>query len=313
MAGYAVGMRRGRTVTVRQIVAAACLLLALAACGDDASSAPSGPFAVGTRSVTWVDDSRPTPAFGDQPEQPARQIQTDIWYPAAGDPAAPPAADAPPADGPFPVIVFNHGQQGEPQQYALSFETWTRAGYVVVAPRHPLTIRGGPGALFVEDIQGELGDVPFVIDRVEDELSDIADVDHLAVAGHSSGAIVARGVGFNTCCHDDRVDAVLVEALIPIELDGQYVADLEETPMMLLHGTEDRDYPLDVAHQVFDAAEAPKVFVTLQGGDHSEAFRTGPLAEQTSQAALAFFDFTLRGRDEAWDALAQVPGAELAA
>jgi fermentation-respiration switch protein FrsA (DUF1100 family) len=312
-AGYAVRMRRGVTVIRRHVAAAALLLLSLIACGDEASTASSGPFAVGTRSLTWVDDSRPTPAYGDQPEQPARQIVTDVWYPADGDPAAPPAADAPPADGPFPVIVFNHGQQGEPQQYALSFETWTRAGYVVVAPRHPLTIRGGPGALFVDDIQGELGDVPFVIDRVEDELSDIADVDHLAVAGHSSGAIVARGVGLNTCCHDDRVDAVLLEALIPIELDGEYSADLADTPMMLLHGTEDREYPLDVAHQVFDAAQPPKVFVTLQGGDHSEAFRTGPLAEQTSQNSLDFFDLALKGHDDALDALAQVPGAEVVA
>src|SRR5262245_54930871 len=155
-------MRRGVVVSLRHLVAAACLLVPLAACSDKASSAPSGPFAVGTRSLTWVDDSRPTPAFGDQPEQPTRTIVTDVWYPADGDPAAPPAADAPPSDqGPFPVIVFNHGQQGEPQQYALSFETWARAGYVVIAPRHPLTIKGGPGALFVDDLQGELGDVPF--------------------------------------------------------------------------------------------------------------------------------------------------------
>jgi fermentation-respiration switch protein FrsA (DUF1100 family) len=307
-------MRRGVVVRLGHFVAAACLLLPLAACGEDASTAPSGPFAIGTRSLTWVDDSRPTPPFGDQPEQPTRTIVTDIWYPAEGDPAASATTDAAASDqGPFPVIVFNHGQQGEPQQYALSFETWTRAGYVVVAPRHPLTIKGGPGALFVDDIQGELGDVPFVIDRVDDELSDIADVDHLAVAGHSSGAIVARGVGFNTCCNDERVDAVLLEALIPIELDGQYAAELADTPMLLLHGTEDRDHPLDVAHQVFDAAAPPKAFVTLQGGDHSEAFRTGPLAEQTTQAALAFFDFTLKGHDDALNALAQVPGAEVAA
>jgi hypothetical protein len=53
--------------------------------------------------------------------------------------------------------------------------------------------------------------------------------------------------------------------------------------------------------------------VTLQGGDHSGAFRTGPLAEQTTQAALDFFDFTLEGHDDSLDALAQVPGAEVAA
>ena len=46
---------------------------------------------------------------------------TDVWYPDD-------------ADGPFPLIVFNHGQQGEPQQYAPSFEAWAGADYVVAAP-----------------------------------------------------------------------------------------------------------------------------------------------------------------------------------
>ena len=58
-------------------------------------------------------------------------------------------------------------------------------------PRHPLTVRGGPGAQFAHDVEGEMGDVPFVVTSIDDELSDLADVDHLAVAGHSSGAIVA--------------------------------------------------------------------------------------------------------------------------
>ena len=52
------------------------------------------------------------------------------------------------------------------------------AGYVVAAPRHPLTVRGGPGAQFAHDVEGELGDVPFVVTSIDDELSDLADVDH---------------------------------------------------------------------------------------------------------------------------------------
>ena len=99
-------------------LSAALALLGAAGCGDDGASVEAtGPFAVGTRSVTFVDEERPTPAFGSQPEQPTRTVVTELWYPAQGAPGGPATADAPAADGPFPVIVFNHGQQGEPSQW----------------------------------------------------------------------------------------------------------------------------------------------------------------------------------------------------
>ena len=110
---------------------------AIVSCGDDAALETTGPYRVGTRSVRFVDETRPTPAFGASPAQDTRTVETDIWYPARGDPHAAPAAGAPAADGPFPVIVFNHGQQGEPQQSAPSFQLWAGAGYVVAAPGTP--------------------------------------------------------------------------------------------------------------------------------------------------------------------------------
>jgi fermentation-respiration switch protein FrsA (DUF1100 family) len=234
---------------------------------------------------------------------------TDLWYPAEGDPDAGPVADAPAADGPFPLIVFNHGQQGEPQQYAPSFVSWARAGYVVAAPRHPLNVRGGLGGQFVNDIEGELGDVPFVITSIDKELSDFADVDHVAVAGHSSGAIVAFGVAFNTCCHDDRVDAVLVQALVNVPLHGEYAPELKGTPVMFMHGDADPTPPA-AAHTTFEAAESPKYFFTIPGGDHSNAYRSGPPAPQVAAAALAFFDMHVKHRDEALDTLNGIPSIE---
>ena len=259
--------------------------------------------------MTFVDDTRATPAFGASPAQDTRTLVTDLWYPAEGDPNAAPIADAPAAAGPFPLIVFNHGQQGEPQQYAPSFESWARAGYVVAAPRHPVSVRGGPGGQFVNDVDGELGDVSFVITSIDRELPDLADVDHLVVAGHSSGAIVAFAVAFNTCCHDDRVDAVLVEALLPATLDGEYASDLKGTPVMFMHGDADL-IPLADAHTIFEAAEPPRYFLSIQGGDHSNAYRSGPPAPMVAAAALAFFDRHVKDRDEALDTLKATPGIE---
>lgn len=282
----------------------------LVGCGDDALDT-KGPYRVGSRSMTFVDETRPTPAFGATPAADTRTLVTDIWYPAEGDPDAAPAADAAAADGPFPVVVFNHGQQGEPRQYAPAFEAWARAGYVVAAPRHPVSVRGGPGGGFVDDVEGELGDVPFVIDSIDEELADLADVDHLVVAGHSSGAILAYAVGFNTCCHDDRVDAVLVQAGQSATLDGEYAEDLKGTPVLFMHGDADL-HPLAESHALFEAAGSPKYFLAIPGGDHSDAYRSGAPAPMVAEAALAFFDRHIKDRDEAGDALEATPGIEAA-
>jgi predicted dienelactone hydrolase len=307
------GGRGGRPAGVSLVSAGRVAVVVLAvggivSCGDDHAVETTGPYRVGTRSVTFVDESRPTPAFGASPAVGTRTVVTELWYPTEGDPGGGPVADGPVADGPFPLIVFNHGQQGEPGQYALSFELWARAGYVIAAPRHPLTVRGGPGAQFVDDVEGEMGDVPFVVTSIDDELSDLADVDHLAVAGHSSGAIVAFGTAFSQCCGDDRVDAVLAEGL-PVSADGEDAAEIEDTPVMFIHGDADATPPA-VPHTVFEEAEPPKYFLTIQGGDHSDVFRSGPSAPLVAQAALTFFDLHLKGRDEALAGLTALPTIE---
>ena len=294
-----------------RVALVALVLGGVVGCGRDEAVEATGPYRVGTRSMTFVDDSRPTPAFGTFPGAPNRTVVTDFWYPAEGDPAAGPVADGTAADGPFPLIVFNHGQQGAPEQYALSFQTWARAGYVVAAPRHPLTIKGGPGALFVNDIEGELGDVPFVVESIDDQMPDLVDLDHLALAGHSSGAIVAYGDAFNTCCQFDDPDAVLVESLQPIPLAGEYSDELKGTPILFLHGDAD-PVPTSVPHAAFDEAESPKSFWTIPGGDHSAVYRDGPSAPQVAETALAFFDAYVKGRDKAREALEATPGIEAA-
>jgi fermentation-respiration switch protein FrsA (DUF1100 family) len=305
-AGYLHAMFR---TAAGRVALVALVLGGMVGCGRDPAVEATGPYAVGTRSVTFVDDSRPTKAIGSFPGAPNRTLVTDFWYPAEGDPAAAPAADAKAADGPFPLILFNHGQQGAPEQYALSFQTWARAGYVVAAPRHPLTIKGGPGALFVDDIDGELGDVPFVVKSIDDQMSDLVDVDHLVLAGHSSGAIVAFGDAFNTCCHFDDPDAVLLESMTPIPLSGEYSTRLKGTPVLFMHGDTDTAQ-LANDHAAFEDQKSPKFFLTIAGGDHSQVYRDSPQTQMVSDTALAFFDRHVKGRDKALDTLKATPGIE---
>ena len=148
-----------------------------------------------------------------------------------------------------------------------------------------------------------------MISSLDDELGDLVDTDHLAVAGHSSGAIVAFGLGFDPCCEDDRVDAVLVEGIIPFPLDGDSAPDPNGTPVLFVYGDADRT-PIADAHALFEQAAPPKYFLTIPGGDHSEIYRAGEPAPLIANAALAFFDLYLRDRSDALATLQGVAGME---
>lgn len=286
-------------------------------CGDSVPSPARGPFAVGTRQVTFVDDDRPTPSFGGQPERPERTVVTDLWYPAEGTSSGKPQADAPPADGPFPLVVFNHGQQGEPQQYTASLELWARAGYVIAAPRHPLTVRGGPGAHFVDDVQGVIGDIPFVVDRMahDEQVQALgADTENVAVIGHSSGALATLAVGTNSCCRLQGVDAIALEAVTKFPLDGEYFAD-DDPPLLFLHGDADGAFPIGVSKNLYANASSPKLFLTIHGGAHSDTFRQQPYVDIVSESIVLFLDAYVKDRSDALAELRKLaersPRAEL--
>ena len=128
-------------------------------------------------------------------------------------------------------------------------------------------------------------------------VSDIAEA-----AGTSTGLVIY---------HFKTLDAVLIEGFpAEVPLDGEYAEELRGLPLLMIHGTADTDYPIDGARAQFAKAAAPKWFMTLEGGDHSEDYRMGPLAIAAADAALHFFDLTLQGDDAAADRLARTPGVE---
>ncbi|NNF25692.1 MAG: hypothetical protein HKN73_00530 [Gemmatimonadetes bacterium] len=123
-------------------------------------AAPSGPFPVGVTDVRWTDPSRPELFTRDPSDR--RSIAARIWYPAAegqsgrvaylsdpdeyeGDPdltgvadlQAPGFLDATPSgQGPFPLLLYNHG--GGIHRFSGTFTTGEMAshGYVVVSIGH---------------------------------------------------------------------------------------------------------------------------------------------------------------------------------
>lgn len=263
------------------------------------TTAPAEPYALGLRQEIFVDESRPTPVNGEVAERPERTVVTDILYPADGDATSTdPVADAP-ADrsgGPYPLVVFAHGLGGAFEYSTELLERWASAGYVVAAPRFPLTYAGTAGGLNAGDVEQQPGDVSFVIDQVvaaseadDGPYAGLVDDETIAIAGHSNGGITTMGAIANSCCRDDRVDAALVLAGIDSPYSsGEY--DLADTPPVLwVHGTEDEAIGYDAAVRMFNEAVGPKGLLTLEGSGHGEWF--GPEDEAFATVVDATTDF----------------------
>ena len=232
-------------------------------------------YAVGRRSIELIDPSRPTQAdpTRDLPAEPDRTLPVLLLYPATGEvPASTePADDAEVADGTFPLVVFSHGWFASGPAYEGRIKEWARAGYIVAAPTFPLS--SGAGGM-LRDYVNQPADVCFVIDELlalpdDDPLAGHVDGDAIAAAGHSLGAITTIGVGLNSCCDDDRLDAAVelsgIRAPFP---DGEF-DDLTRVPFLAVHGAKDSTVPVSGSDTLFADAPGPAAYLRLPDGDHA--------------------------------------------
>ncbi len=150
-------------------------------------------YPVGTRSVVFVDRSRPTAANGLYRAIGHRTLPTLIVYPARRHS---PWLLSPPArrGGPFPLVVYSHGYLASGPRSEAFLARIAAHGYVVAAPTFPLTsatARGGPTEA---DVVNQPADVRVVIDGVlqlnrrPGPLQGLIDPNEIAAAGQSLGA-----------------------------------------------------------------------------------------------------------------------------
>jgi dienelactone hydrolase len=252
-------------------------------------------YEVGTRESTYVDTSRPTAKNNSYPGAPTRTIRVRFYYPAQG--GAPARAGAP-----FPVVLFSHGHNGLPEGYAPLLGDLARAGYVVVAPAYPLSNSASPGGATVGDLGNQPKDASFVLDRV---LADahttktwppgFLDAGRIGVAGHSLGGLTTYGLVYNPCCVDRRIKAAVV--LAGAGLGASSESTTIHTPLLAIHGDQDRTIPIATGRDSFQHANRPKFFLTIVGGSHSDEARGGttPGQRTVTRSMIAFFDYYLRG------------------
>jgi predicted dienelactone hydrolase len=230
-----------------------------------ATDEPPLPDGVTSRVLQLTDPSRttdPTPQdTGNADATPGRSLPTTLYYPATGA-------------GPFPVVVFSHGLGAVPTGYRYLLTSWAAAGFVVAAPRFPLTSSGS--ALVAEDVLNQPADVSFVLTQVlaldttaDDDLAGRIDTGSVAVAGHSAGAITTLGL-LSTCCADPRIEAAVVMAGERIGFPA--VPADPSIPVLLLHGSDDGTIPVTNGRAVADGYPGPAAFVELTGGTHTEPY-----------------------------------------
>lgn len=115
------------------------------------------------------------------------------------------------------------------------------------------------------------------------------------------GAGITMGVGSNTCCRDERVQAgVLMAASTPtLYRDDWFVPPTP--PILMIHGDQDDTLPYVGGRRIFSTAPAPRFFLTILGGDHGAPY-TGRSdsagAGVVISATIDFFDTYLKGRPD---------------
>jgi dienelactone hydrolase len=283
---------------------AALLAMVLSLFGNAPRPAPTQPaaFAVGIRTLTFVDRSRTVRLPRGKPVP--RTLVTVIRYPALGPasrvdvPGAPPAR----ARGPFPLVIFGHGFAVTPGPYARLLEAWARAGYVVAAPLFPLGNAHAPGGPNESDIVNQPRDMSYVISRMlaldaahGGLFAGLIDRPEIAVSGQSDGGETALAVAYDVHFIDRRVRAAVILSGAEIPGVGGFEFPAPSPPLLAAQGTADTINRPIHTDQFFNLAPRPKFLLQLLGASHLPPYTTEqPQLGIVERVSIAFLDRYLK-------------------
>jgi dienelactone hydrolase len=245
------------------------------------AAAASPPFAVGIRTLTFVDPSRTVRIPGRKPGP--RTLVTVIRYPAAGPASRVDAPGVAPASaaGPFPLVIFGHGFAVTPGPYAPLLEAWARAGYVVAAPIFPLGNANAPGGPNESDIVNQPGDMSFVISQLlalsakrTGLFSHLIAGNEIAVSGQSDGGETALATAYDTHFIDRRIKAAVILSGAEIPGVGGFTFPAPSPPLLAAQGTADTINRPVFTYAFFNLAPRPKFLLTLPGASHLPPYTT---------------------------------------
>lgn len=178
-----------------------------------------------------------------------------------------------PADlshGPYPVVLFLHGQGSFRTQSLPQMLHWASRGFVVLAADHPglhmadVVQSSCHGHAIEADVRGDVEAILAALrhhDHAFAFLGRRIDPTRVAIAGHSMGGIALASFGD------------LAQVLIPMAAKGTQPGHrLEST--LVLGGTADRLMPYRSQRLGYESSPAPKRLVGIANADHF-AFSVG--------------------------------------
>ncbi len=220
-----------------------------------------------------------------------RSFQAEVRYPTG-------------AQGPFPLIVFGHGFNDTPDVYAALLDSWTKAGYIVVAPIFPLENSNAPGGPTREDLHNQPLDMALVIlslltpqTPAQARVAGMTNLKHIAVSGQSDGGDTALAAAYGPPQYRaPAVDAAVILSGADDPLLGEFSMPANGPPLLAVQGTADTINPPSETHRFFDLAARPKYLLSLLGAGHQSPYtQPGPDLTMVEHVTLAFLDRYLKG------------------
>lgn len=305
---------------------------ALAQQADALPLAEKGPYPVGTRDMTFMDERRD-----------GREIEVTLWYPAmeTAENAAPDLSNAP-----YPLILYSHGHGGNRMELAYLTRHLASYGFVAAAMEQ----KGHGGRFVLLDVVDQSMDVLFVLNQLaslsEGDLVGVFDSDNTGVAGYSGGgydAIMVSGARWDDTYHwewcaehpgvypqactrseqiyayraqfeplpvqgelwqplsDERIKAVLPLTGGPGLVFGERGLATATVPMLLIAGTADTVAPYEWAGVfVYEHWGGDERFlISIMGADHLFGYGSSSLyASVVEHFATAFFGYYLQGHED---------------
>jgi predicted dienelactone hydrolase len=233
-----------------------------------------GPHGVGSRTLRFVDETRPTPPNGSFAGSPTRTLDVEVWYPATTPPAPAAAPDAPldASGAPYPLILYGHALQDSRLGEAYIASHLASRGYVVAAVDFPLAKLGAPGGATVADVASQPGDLRVVLDRLlanDGGFADAIDARRIGASGLSLGGGTVLLLTYHPELRDRRIRAVLPIAPAFSCSFTRAFYRRARVPLLVLQGDADRLAPIaDNGRRVVRRARGPRSLAVLHGASH---------------------------------------------
>jgi dipeptidyl aminopeptidase/acylaminoacyl peptidase len=235
---------------------------------------PRGPFAVASTTETITRAA------------PNRTLLVSVRFP-------------PKATGPYPLFLWLHGFEADPDYFSSYLDAWASAGYVVAAPEFPGTSGRATPPEF-DDYVNQPADVTAVIDRLLDDakhpesaLHGLVAPGEIGIGGHSLGAVTVEGLTDETCCVDPRIRAAILVDYGPEPFPRSTRLD-RALPRLIVHGELDTTFPLENGTELYERSRGPRALLVLPGIGHTP-FQTGE-RDRIIETTTAFLDYALKAR-----------------